>query len=142
MHLDPRIGYLSNGQYYAFVNGNGWGKEPFYGTLEEVEIALGLRQPSAPAAVPAAPAIEQVPALVVRSRARKPATRRKPRNLVCREYRAMVTCPGGSRDYYRVLAFNKTEARKLVRRQYREDTPSPRYGFYSFEQCRLEWIED
>lgn len=47
-NIDPRIGTLNSGIYYAFINGP---HEPeFRGTLEEVEIALGVR------AAPAAPA--------------------------------------------------------------------------------------
>ncbi|AFU87449.1 hypothetical protein CcrMagneto_gp279 [Caulobacter virus Magneto] len=40
-HLDPRIGVLNSGVYYAFVDG--YDKPETRGTLEEVEIALGLR---------------------------------------------------------------------------------------------------
>ena len=43
MHLDSRIGQLGNGHYYCFHNG--YDKPEFVGTLEQVEIALGLRQP-------------------------------------------------------------------------------------------------
>lgn len=42
MALDPRIGKLNSGKYYAFVDG--YDRPEFIGTLEEVEIALGLRQ--------------------------------------------------------------------------------------------------
>lgn len=41
MNLDPRIGKLNSGKFYCFPNGNG--KPELIGTLEEVEIALGLR---------------------------------------------------------------------------------------------------
>lgn len=41
MNLDPRIGTLNNGTYYAFVNG--YGKPETRGTLAEVELALGIR---------------------------------------------------------------------------------------------------
>lgn len=46
-NLDPRIGQLMrNGKivHYAFVNG--YDKPEFAGTLEEVEVALGLRKPA------------------------------------------------------------------------------------------------
>lgn len=44
MALDPRIGILNSGKYYAFVNG--YDQPEFTGTLEEVEIALGIREPA------------------------------------------------------------------------------------------------
>lgn len=40
-HLDPRIGTLNSGKFYAFVNG--YGKPETIGSLEQVEAALGLR---------------------------------------------------------------------------------------------------
>ncbi|TES65655.1 hypothetical protein E2P84_36620 [Burkholderia cepacia] len=40
--LDPRIGMLNNGKFYAFVNG--YDKPEIIGTLDEVETALGLRK--------------------------------------------------------------------------------------------------
>lgn len=40
--MDPRIGMMNNGKFYAFVHGP---DEPeTVGTVEEVEIALGIRQ--------------------------------------------------------------------------------------------------
>lgn len=39
--MDARIGTLNNGQFYAFVNG--YDAPEVRGTLEEVEVALGLR---------------------------------------------------------------------------------------------------
>ena len=42
--MDPRIGQLNNGKYYAFVNG--FNAEPFVGSVEDVEVALGLREQS------------------------------------------------------------------------------------------------
>ncbi len=41
MLLDPRIGKLTSGLYYCFPEG--YGKPELTGTLEEIEIALGLR---------------------------------------------------------------------------------------------------
>lgn len=38
--MDPRIGKLSSGSYYAFANG--YNEDPVTGTLEEVEVSLGL----------------------------------------------------------------------------------------------------
>lgn len=54
--MDPRIGMLNGGRFYAYVNGHG--QEPFIGTLAEVEAALGLRGntvPFTPVASVAAP---------------------------------------------------------------------------------------
>lgn len=42
MSLDPRIGKLNSGLFYAYVNGHN--KPPTFGTQEEVEAALGLRE--------------------------------------------------------------------------------------------------
>ncbi|MFA6230992.1 MAG: hypothetical protein WC617_12600 [Rhodanobacter sp.] len=56
-HLDPRIGTLVRGMetvYYAFVHG--YQADPLEGSLEQVEVALGLRQaPSAQAEAPPSP---------------------------------------------------------------------------------------
>lgn len=48
-NLDPRIGMLNSGKFYAFVNG--YDKPETTGSLEQVEAALGLRL--APASLPA-----------------------------------------------------------------------------------------
>jgi hypothetical protein len=40
-NLDPRIGKLNSGLFYAFVNG--YDRPEFVGTLKEVEIELGVR---------------------------------------------------------------------------------------------------
>ena len=39
--MDARIGQLNGGKFYVYING--YGAEPLTGTLEQVEIALGLR---------------------------------------------------------------------------------------------------
>jgi hypothetical protein len=57
------------------------------------------------------------------------------------EYTAQLKAPNGETSTYEVTARNKTLARKAVRRAYRRDTPSPKYGFYAFEQHRLTWVE-
>lgn len=41
-NLDPRIGMLGSGRYYAFVNGHG--APETIGTLPEIEAALGIRR--------------------------------------------------------------------------------------------------
>ena len=46
--LDPRIGALATGRFYAFVNG--YDKPHFEGTLHQVEQALGLRRQEGSAA--------------------------------------------------------------------------------------------
>lgn len=51
--MDPRIGVLNSGKCYAYVNG--YHAEPVMGTLAEVEIALGIRQPEPAKAARAEP---------------------------------------------------------------------------------------
>lgn len=60
--MHPAVGELSNGKFYAHVNG--YDEEPFMGTLEEVEVAMGLRTPLEPAPAdeelaPAEPSTQQ-----------------------------------------------------------------------------------
>lgn len=45
-NLDPRIGMLNSGKFYAFVNG--YDKPETVGSLEQVEAALGLRATPTP----------------------------------------------------------------------------------------------
>ena len=54
--MHPSIGQLSNGRFYAYVDGHN--QEPYEGTLEEVEVAMGLRAPPEPA--PAGEELEPV----------------------------------------------------------------------------------
>lgn len=55
-HLDPRIGTLNSGRFYAFAHG--YDKPETVGTLAEVEAALGLiRQTAAQAARTTRPAV-------------------------------------------------------------------------------------
>lgn len=42
--MDSRIGELNGGKFYAYVNG--YSAAPVVGTLEQVEVALGLREVS------------------------------------------------------------------------------------------------
>lgn len=49
--MDARIGQLASGKFYAYVYG--YDKEPVIGTLEEVEVALGLRTMDTRKPVPA-----------------------------------------------------------------------------------------
>lgn len=44
--MDARIGVLNSGKFYAYPNG--YHAEPVIGTLQEVELALGLRSSVAP----------------------------------------------------------------------------------------------
>ena len=57
-------------------------------------------------------------------------------------FTATLISPNGESSEYRVDARDKTEARKMIGKIYRQDTPSARYGFYSFSQHRLVWNED
>ena len=59
-----------------------------------------------------------------------------------RTFTAVLTSPAGETDEYRVSAYNKTDARREIARIYRQDTPSARYGFYSFGQHALRWVDD
>lgn len=49
--LDPRIGMLNSGKFYAFAHGNGMPET--VGTLQEVEQALGIYKSHAPVPVTA-----------------------------------------------------------------------------------------
>ncbi|WP_153785274.1 hypothetical protein [Pseudomonas sp. EMN2] len=56
--MDPRIGMLNNGSFYAFVAG--YAAEPVVGSLHLVEDALGLpRSPEAQVAMPEAAGAEK-----------------------------------------------------------------------------------
>ncbi len=121
-HLDPRIGTLVRGMetvYYAFVHG--YQADPLEGSLEQVEVALGLRQaPSAQAAAAPSP----VPAR------RRPASS----GTALREYTvtvtpSMVTYAGGSYtgsatfgEYtVQVLAKSHAQALQKARRERRDE---------------------
>jgi hypothetical protein len=39
--MDSRIGQLNSGKYYAYING--YNQEPLFGSLVEVEAALGIK---------------------------------------------------------------------------------------------------
>ena len=112
--LDPRIGTLNGGAFYAFANGHD--KPEVRGTLEEVEAALGLR-PVAPKAT--------------RARAARPE----------REYSATITDPSGYRAVYRVTAESRADARKKIGDLYRLGVPAQAkaHGFYAFSSCVLTW---
>lgn len=117
-NLDPRIGYLNSGKFYAYVNGHGYGKEPTFGTLEEIEIALGLRV--APAPVSANIRKFRAPLLT---------------------FKARLTNPDGWSEEWEVEARNKTEARAKVAAMYRENTPPSHAGYYTYAQQRFEWLD-
>lgn len=40
--MHPAIGQLNSGKFYSYIHG--YSAEPFMGTLEEVEVAMGLRE--------------------------------------------------------------------------------------------------
>ncbi|PBV09266.1 hypothetical protein CJU35_05275 [Pseudomonas aeruginosa] len=51
--MHPAIGQLNGGKFYSYLHG--YSAEPIVGTLEEVEIAMGLRpEPTPSPAVPVA----------------------------------------------------------------------------------------
>ncbi|HEJ4407822.1 TPA: hypothetical protein SL557_000101 [Pseudomonas aeruginosa] len=51
--MHPSIGQLNGGKFYSYLNG--YHGEPFVGSLEEVEVAMGLRpQPTPSPAEPTA----------------------------------------------------------------------------------------
>lgn len=98
--MHPAIGELSNGQFYAYVNG--YDEEPFMGALEEVEVAMGLRAPREPA-----PAYEKVtPA--------EPTTLRKTFDVTMRfQYPAWDEVDGVL--YRGIIASTKREANDKAR---------------------------
>ena len=55
-------------------------------------------------------------------------------------YRVSLQPPTGAASIWSVTAKNKTEARRLVRAAYREETPPRKAGFYSFDQQHLTWV--
>lgn len=61
--MDARIGKLNSGKFYAFVSG--YDKPATYGTLEQVEIALGLRKASPKAKTLRSYEVTVTPAIVV-----------------------------------------------------------------------------
>ncbi len=44
--MHPSIGQLNGGKFYSYLNG--YSDEPFFGTLEEVEVAMGIRPQPTP----------------------------------------------------------------------------------------------
>jgi hypothetical protein len=53
--MDLRIGKLASGRFYAFSRG--YDQPEFVGTLEEVEVELGLREPAGAGLPPRAPEV-------------------------------------------------------------------------------------
>ncbi len=58
-----------------------------------------------------------------------------------RTFTAELTSPDGHKETRAVRAISKADARRKIAAQYREDTPPPSAGFYSFGQQKLRWIE-
>jgi hypothetical protein len=54
-------------------------------------------------------------------------------------FEAELISPDGCRETYKVGALTRTEARRMIGNLYRENTPSPKNGFYSFSQQILKW---
>jgi len=97
MPLDPRIGVLNSGKYYAFVHG--YDQPETIGTLDEIEVALGLRM--APAA-------------------KKVASELKRWNVTMRfQYPSWDEVNG--LEYRDITAANKSEANRIARRQAEDD---------------------
>lgn len=100
--MHPSIGQLSNGRFYAYVDGHD--NEPYEGTLEEVEVALGLRAPPEPA-----PAGEEETPV-------EPTPERKTFNVTMRfQYPALGEEDGVS--FNDIEADSKREANEEARRQ-------------------------
>lgn len=98
--MHPAIGQLSNGKFYAYIKGHE--NEPFMGTLEEVEVAMGLRAPPEPAPADG----EVTPA--------EPATQRKTFDVTMRfQYPAWDEVEGV--HYQGIIAATKREANDEAR---------------------------
>jgi len=59
------------------------------------------------------------------------------------EFRYQLITPDETLREESVVARNKTEARELIGRAYREETPrqAKRSGFHPFSACRIEWTD-
>ena len=96
MALDPRIGKLSNGKFYAFTKGHN--RPEFIGDLEEVEEELGLRP----------------------KKMRSTVTRHKLWTVTIRfDHPAWDEVDGI--EYHGILAATKSEANKIARRKAEND---------------------
>lgn len=130
--LDPRIGIaMRNGveHYYVHVDG----KFPVRKTVGE---AMAILEGRAPPDGPEAGKVYDEPAPVAVK------AQRAARQSEDRDFEARLTDPSGYVSTYRVTAKNKTEARREIGRLFRLDVPAPRYGFYSFDSCRFEWVDN
>ena len=60
------------------------------------------------------------------------------------EFRYQLITPDETLREESVVARNKTEARELIGRAYREETPrqAKRSGFHPFSACRIEWTDE
>jgi hypothetical protein len=107
--LDPRIGVLNSGQYYAFAHG--YDKPAKYGTLDEVEVALGLRQPA--------------PASAIGSRHKKTWLKRYAVTVTPK----YVTCAGSCRfGQYTVEVHARTSAEAITEVRRARNLEEGRYG--------------
>ena len=101
MDLDPRIGVLNSGKFYCFPHGNG--KPELVGTLEEVEVALGLRRASpAPTALTLTPSNKRLWKVTLKF-----------------QYPAWDEVDGI--EYQDIVASSKAEANAIVRRRASND---------------------
>lgn len=113
--MDPRIGMLNSGVYYAFVDG--YHKPEFRGTREQVEVKLGLR--AEPKALP------------------KPSLRNL-RNFIVRVTPKLVSYAGtwADRPYdVPVVAISHNDAIKRVRQERNE--VEGRHGVRATYQARV-----
>jgi len=101
--MHPAIGQLSNGMYYSFIHGHD--AEPFTGSLEQVEVAMGLRPASPNRAVAELNAVPHAEAA--------PAGRTYTVTLTF-QYPAWDEVDGIS--YHEIQADSKSEANSIVRK--------------------------
>ena len=100
--MDRSIGQLSNGKFYAYLNG--YNNEPFIGSLEEVEVAMGLREKVEPSL----------------TNPTQPNQRIKTFNVVMTfQYPAWDETDGVT--YHEIIAATKAEANAVARRMARND---------------------
>lgn len=100
--MHPAIGQLLNGKFYCYIHG--YSADPFVGTLEEVEVAMGLRAAPEPSST----------TLV------QPAPTQKTYTVTL-----TFTCPAWDEvdgiNYYGIQADSRSEANRIVRRFASED---------------------
>ena len=100
--MNPSIGQLSSGKFYVYLDG--YNSEPFIGSLEEVEVALGLHEKIEPRS-PSQP---------------NPTPRVKTFKVVMTfQYPAWDETDGVT--YHEIIAATKAKANAVARRMARND---------------------